>query len=123
MSFSALRTIAAPLRRTSLLTASARGGRPCDRCASKLRHDVLQHRHRRPHDDQLELRDAVSSFAAAELAPEKAAQIDRDNASPKDIWTKLGDMGLLGITVPEEFGGFGQGVSRPYDCYGGTFAC
>ncbi|CDU22066.1 probable isovaleryl-CoA dehydrogenase [Sporisorium scitamineum] len=60
-------------------------------------------------DDQMELREAVSSFVSAELPPEKAAAIDRDNASPKDIWTKLGDMGLLGITVPEEFGGLGRG--------------
>ncbi|SNX87579.1 probable isovaleryl-CoA dehydrogenase [Melanopsichium pennsylvanicum] len=60
-------------------------------------------------EDQLELRDAVSTFASAEIPAEKAAAIDRDNASPKDIWTKLGDMGLLGITVPEEFGGLGKG--------------
>lgn len=60
-------------------------------------------------EDQLELRDAVSSFVSAELPPSKAAEIDRNNESPKEIWTKLGDMGLLGITVPEEFGGLGKG--------------
>lgn len=59
--------------------------------------------------DQMELREAVSTFVAAELTPEKAAAIDRSNESPKDIWTKLGSMGLLGITVPEEFGGLGKG--------------
>lgn len=60
-------------------------------------------------EDQMELREAVSSFVAAELPPDKAAAIDRNNESPKDIWTKLGDMGLLGITVPEADGGLGKG--------------
>ncbi|EPQ28161.1 uncharacterized protein PFL1_04488 [Pseudozyma flocculosa PF-1] len=60
-------------------------------------------------DDQLELKEAVSNFVAAELSPERAAQIDRDNKSPEGIWQKLGDMGLLGITVPEEDGGLGKG--------------
>ncbi|TLP48824.1 MULTISPECIES: isovaleryl-CoA dehydrogenase [Cohaesibacter] len=54
------------------------------------------------------LRDAVNSFANAELAP-IAAQIDRDDAFPRELWTKMGDMGLLGITVPEEFGGSDMG--------------
>jgi len=54
------------------------------------------------------LRDAVNSFANAELAP-IAAQIDREDAFPRDLWTKMGDMGLLGITVPEEFGGSDMG--------------
>lgn len=105
MSFSALRTIAAPLRRTTV-TASARAvaGAPRGYATTFYNTDIAG-----LSEDQLELRDAVSSFAAAELPPEKAAQIDRDNASPKDIWTKLGDMGLLGITVPEEFGGLGKG--------------
>nr|WP_321444238.1 isovaleryl-CoA dehydrogenase [uncultured Cohaesibacter sp.] len=54
------------------------------------------------------LRDAVNSFASAELAP-IAAQIDREDAFPRELWTKMGDMGLLGITVPEEFGGSDMG--------------
>ena len=52
------------------------------------------------------LRDQVQSFVAAELAP-RAAQIDKDNLFPADMWRKFGDMGLLGITVPEEYGGTG----------------
>lgn len=54
------------------------------------------------------LRDAVSSFAADELAP-IAADIDRNDAFPRDLWNKMGDMGLLGITVPEEYGGSDMG--------------
>ena len=54
------------------------------------------------------LRDAVNSFASAELAP-IAAQIDREDAFPRELWTKMGDMGLLGITVSEEFGGSDMG--------------
>lgn len=54
------------------------------------------------------LRDAVSSFAADELAP-IAAEIDRNDAFPRSLWNKMGDMGLLGITVPEEHGGAGMG--------------
>ena len=54
------------------------------------------------------LRDAVMSFASDELAP-IAADIDRDDAFPRSLWNKMGDMGLLGITVPEELGGAGMG--------------
>jgi len=54
------------------------------------------------------LREQVSAFVASELAP-RAAQIDRDNQFPMDMWRKFGDIGLLGITVPEEYGGAGLG--------------
>ncbi|HEY5299297.1 MAG TPA: isovaleryl-CoA dehydrogenase [Acetobacteraceae bacterium] len=54
------------------------------------------------------LRAQVEAFAAAEIAP-RAAQIDRDNEFPMDLWRKFGDLGVLGITAPEEYGGAGMG--------------
>jgi len=54
------------------------------------------------------LRDSVYSFAQSEIAP-IAAEIDRSNEFPNQLWPKLGEMGLLGITVPEDYGGTGMG--------------
>jgi isovaleryl-CoA dehydrogenase len=54
------------------------------------------------------LRQSVSGFAASEIAP-RAEDIDRENDFPKDMWRKMGDMGLLGITANEEYGGANMG--------------
>ena len=54
------------------------------------------------------IRDSARAFAEKEIAP-RAAQIDRDNAFPRELWPKLGALGLHGITAPEEYGGLGLG--------------
>src|SRR5262245_6953272 len=58
-----------------------------------------------PHGETIDmLRDSVRDFVAKEIAP-RADQIDRSNEFPPDLWRKLGALGLLGITVEEEYGG------------------
>ena len=59
-------------------------------------------------DDINALRDAVRDFAQAEIAP-RAAQIDQSDQFPMDVWRKLGDLGVLGITVKETYGGANMG--------------
>ena len=54
------------------------------------------------------LRDSVRGFAADEIAP-RAAEIDRTNEFPNELWRKFGDLGVLGITAEEEYGGAGMG--------------
>ncbi|KZT09774.1 acyl-CoA dehydrogenase NM domain-like protein [Laetiporus sulphureus 93-53] len=59
-------------------------------------------------EEQAEFRNAVTEFAQREVAP-RAAEIDRSNNFPSDLWEKLGSMGLLGITVSPEYGGLSLG--------------
>ncbi|HTJ94215.1 MAG TPA: isovaleryl-CoA dehydrogenase [Pararobbsia sp.] len=54
------------------------------------------------------LRDSIATFAKAEIAP-RAAEIDRTDQFPMDLWRKLGDLGVLGMTVSEEYGGMDLG--------------
>ena len=54
------------------------------------------------------LRDTLQAFCAAEIAP-RAAEIDRSNEFPADLWKKLGDLGVHGMTVSEEYGGTDMG--------------
>jgi isovaleryl-CoA dehydrogenase len=61
------------------------------------------------HGEDIEmLRDTVRAFAEKEIAP-RAAEIDRLNEFPADLWKKLGDLGLHGMTAPEEYGGSNMG--------------
>jgi isovaleryl-CoA dehydrogenase len=59
-------------------------------------------------EDLEALRDTVHAFAQREIAP-RAAEIDRSDQFPMDLWRKMGELGVLGITVPEEYGGANMG--------------
>jgi len=59
-------------------------------------------------EDLDRLRQTVAGFASDKIAP-RAAEIDRSNAFPRDLWPQMGALGLLGITVEEEWGGAGMG--------------
>ena len=67
------------------------------------------------------LRETVADFAQDKIAP-RAAEIDRANSFPRELWPELGALGLLGITVEEEWGGAGPRLSRPLRRHGGDFA-
>ncbi len=54
------------------------------------------------------IRETTREFADGEIAP-RAAAIDRDNLFPRDLWPKMGALGLHGITAPEDYGGLGLG--------------
>src|SRR5436305_2726950 len=54
------------------------------------------------------LRETVRDFSVKEISP-RAAEIDRSNEFPPDLWRKLGDLGVLGVTVEEEYGGTAMG--------------
>src|SRR4051812_17974149 len=61
------------------------------------------------HGEEIEmLRETVFKFAQSELAP-RAAEIDEKNEFPQEMWRKMGGLGLLGLTVTEEFGGAEMG--------------
>src|SRR6188474_907476 len=61
------------------------------------------------------LRASVQKFAAKEIAP-RAAELDRVNQFPADLWRKMGGLGLLGITAEEQFGGTGMGYLAHVIC-------
>lgn len=67
-------------------------------------------------DDTLRLlQETVHEFAAEHIAP-RAAKIDESNKFPRDLWPKMGELGLLGVTVPEEFGGSNMGYLAHVIC-------
>ncbi|KAJ3498458.1 hypothetical protein NLJ89_g10218 [Agrocybe chaxingu] len=62
-------------------------------------------------EEETEFRDAVTEFAQKEVAP-RAAEVDKTNTFPADLWEKLGSMGLLGVTVSPKYGGLALGYLR-----------
>ncbi|KAJ3238562.1 hypothetical protein HDU78_003448 [Chytriomyces hyalinus] len=78
------------------------------RAASSLAYDSYESRVVGLSEELTTLRESVHEFAQRELAP-RANAIDKENAFPMDMWKKFGDMGLLGITAPEKYGGQNMG--------------
>jgi isovaleryl-CoA dehydrogenase len=72
-------------------------------------------------EDATALRDSVTRFSNAEIAP-RADEIDRSMPFRASLWPKLGELGVLGITAAEEYGGAGDGLSRPLRRDGGNLA-
>ncbi|KAI9345228.1 acyl-CoA dehydrogenase/oxidase [Obelidium mucronatum] len=81
---------------------------PALRKYSSLAFDSYENRVVGLSEEHHTLRESVHEFCQKELAP-RAHQIDKDNAFPMDMWKKFGDMGLLGITAPEQYGGQDMG--------------
>ena len=63
-------------------------------------------------DEQKMIQDMARKFAEREIKP-VAAELDRTHAHPKEICEKMGELGLMGVTIPEEYGGAGM----DYICY------
>ena len=61
------------------------------------------------------IRESVTSFSKNEIAP-RAAEIDKNNDFPSDLWKKMGDLGILGVTVEEKWGGSGLGYLEHTVC-------
>ena len=87
----------------------------CREKNSQNSNEEISHEHLLPYfkffglgEDIEMLRDQVYQFAQNEIAP-LAEQADADNQFPNQLWTKLGDMGLLGVTVSEQYGGSDMG--------------
>src|SRR5256885_14567342 len=66
------------------------------------------------------LRDTLRAFVDAEIAP-RAAEIEKANLFPADLWKRLGDLGLLGMTAPEQYGGPHKGALAHIVALGGVF--
>ena len=64
------------------------------------------------------IRDSARDYAENDIAP-RAAEIDRDNRFPRDLWPAMGALGLHGITAPEEYGGLGLGYTLATVIFGG----
>src|SRR5437762_13274738 len=65
------------------------------------------------------LRETVSRFSHEQIAP-RADEIDRENKFPRDLWPQLGELGVLGVTVDEEYGGAGVGFLGHWVAVGGV---